>query len=109
MQWFRDELSVSHINCTALASQVLQSSTPGSNLFALPSSQTLQEFTGTEQTLPPSRPEDAERLFFFFFFFKKKKHKTAFDGHVKVQNTTAKPHSRLNSPGARFGQVLLPS
>lgn len=67
MQGFRDEHSVSHINRTDLAAQVLQSSNPRSNLFALPSSQTLQEFTGTEQTLPPSHHEDTGRLFLCAF------------------------------------------
>lgn len=105
MQWFRDELSVSHINCTALASQVLQSSTPGSNLLALPSSQTLQEFIGTEQTLPPSCPEDVEGLWRTFFL--KKKHKTAFHGYVKVQNMTAKLHSILNDPGPGLGKCCV--
>lgn len=83
MQWFRDELSV-----TALALQVLQLSTPGSNLFASLSPETLQEFVGTEQTLPPSHPEDTER---FFFSLKKKTHKTAFHAYVRVQNKSVSP------------------
>lgn len=83
-------------------SQVLQSPTQGSNLFALPSPQTLQK------PIEPSRvPHILEILKdFFFLFVWKKKHKTAFCDDTEEQNTT-KPHPTGNSP-AQAGQAVPP-
>jgi len=60
MQWFRVELSQCH-------SFGFSGLTLGSNLCASLSSQTSQAFVGTKlsKTLPPSHPEDTERLFSF--------------------------------------------
>lgn len=65
---------MSHITCTGLVPQVLQSPTQGFNLFALPSPQTLQK------SIEPSRvPHILEILKdFFFCLFEKRNTKLLF-------------------------------
>lgn len=97
MQQFRDELSLSHINCMALASEVLQPHNPTSLLCPL------LNFAGVHRDQADALSFTPQRRWNAFFCYEKN-HKTAFHSSVKEQNTTATPHSILNGPGAGLGK-----
>lgn len=93
MQWFRDEINVTH-HLHMFGFTGLTVINPRIQFIRFAQFPNFAEVHRTEQTLPPSPPRDTEGLFFLC----EKKHKTAFCDYVEEQNVT-KPHFILTSPG----------